>query len=52
MKLYIFFNSTDNERFKLFFKNLDQARKFVINHLDLTKSWKVAINLTERKLDQ
>jgi hypothetical protein len=40
-KAYRLYNTNDNESYRLNFKNKDQALKFVVQNLDLNKTWKI-----------
>ena len=40
-KAYRLYNTNDNESYRLSFKNKDQALKFVVQNLDLNKTWKI-----------
>tara|TARA_E500000331_G_scaffold165291_1_gene160175 strand:+ start:21734 stop:21919 length:186 start_codon:yes stop_codon:yes gene_type:complete len=40
-KAYRLYNTNDNESYRLSFKNKDQALKFVVQNLDLNKTWRI-----------
>jgi hypothetical protein len=44
---YIITNKKDNEHYYLKSKDSNEARHWVINHLDLSKEWKISDFLSE-----
>ena len=40
-RMYLINNDKDNEYYLKEFNNYSDARHFVINHLDLSKNWRV-----------
>tara|TARA_Y100000592_G_C5385322_1_gene275463 strand:+ start:719 stop:889 length:171 start_codon:yes stop_codon:yes gene_type:complete len=40
-RMFLINNKQDNEYYLKEFENSEQARHFVINHLDLSKDWRI-----------
>ena len=41
MEEMVISNNRDSETYTKSFKNIDEAKDWVVNHLDLSKDWKV-----------
>ena len=46
---YVIFNKLDDEHYFRWFENLDDARSWVVNHLDLSKGWFAQITPKDKR---